>query len=144
MKIYVDGSQKTSLGGFIVVTDGNGQLIRKKSFKATLTSNELEYLAIINALEFCEPGDEIYSDSQLCVKQLTGQYSVKTEHLKKYYTEAIEIIKKKKIKLIWIPRDQNKAGKYIEDLLKKHAQRKPKNKYRKGNTQTTSVHKPNI
>jgi ribonuclease HI len=61
-------------------------------FLGNRTNNEAEYEAIINALkEACKQKFKqikLYSDSELVVKQITGEYKVKQEHLKKKVEEV--------------------------------------------------------
>lgn len=51
---------------------------------------------------------ELRSDSQLMIRQLTGQYSVKAERIIPLYEEVKRLATQfKKISFNWIPREQN-------------------------------------
>lgn len=54
---------------------------------------------------------ELRSDSQLMIRQLTGQYTVKSERIMPLYEEAKRLAARfKKITFTWIPREQNKRA----------------------------------
>ena len=62
------------------------------------TNNEAEYRALITALEwavrYCKDHVEHYSDSELLVKQLNGQYRVKTGNLKPLFGKVLSMKKR--------------------------------------------------
>ena len=115
MKIYIDGAgslfenQKAKIAVVI------GEKIYTQIFDK-LTNNEAEYMALIKALEIAKENDEILTDSQLLVGQLTKDFKVKAENLIPLHKKAKEIMLKKKIRLTWIPRGQNMAGKILEKI----------------------------
>lgn len=71
MKIYCDGSGfNGSVSKFGIITEHG-----KKSamvFNENITSNVMEYSAIIMAGIIAKSGDELFSDSQLAVNQISG------------------------------------------------------------------------
>lgn len=91
-------------------------------FAQKCTSNVGEYQAAITALEGLYMTGlalievRILSDSQLLVRQLSGQYAVKSERIAVLHKEILELVsllKKKrslKIKFEWVPREENLAG----------------------------------
>jgi ribonuclease HI len=62
------------------------------------TNNEAEYRALVAALEraarYCKDDVEHYSDSELLVKQLKGQYRVKAVNLKPLFGKVSTLSKK--------------------------------------------------
>ena len=74
-------------------------------------------MAIIAALEkFVESDDEvtIFSDSKNTVSQLNHVFAINNERLKELAREAWPIIAKySKLKITWIPRNENLAGKML-------------------------------
>ena len=74
-------------GAGVVVVDEQGKELRRKSYYLgpTHTNNEAEYLAILKGLDlaagYCRRTVTVYSDSQLVVKQLNGDYRIKAENL---------------------------------------------------------------
>jgi ribonuclease HI len=114
MKIYCDGSGdngKTS--GYCVI---RGSYTEHKTFYAPFTNNEMEWLAMIRALEIAKHGDTIFSDSQLVVYQLLGRWKVKQPRLKPFAEKGKKLLTEKPAVIVrWVPREQNDAGHYIED-----------------------------
>jgi ribonuclease HI len=83
-----------------------------------VTNNVGEYLAIRFALEMCVSlgirGVTVVSDSELCVKQLNGEYSIKNEKLQELWKQVKEFEGKlSEVIYQWIPREQNLAGRLL-------------------------------
>jgi ribonuclease HI len=118
MKIYIDGSGALFDGqiarAVVLFEDGRAHLVAEVHDKRT--NNEMEYRALFDALTEAKDGDEIYTDSQLLVGQMMQGWNVNVQHLVMIAQECRVLVRNKNIKLIWIPREQNKAGKYLEDL----------------------------
>jgi ribonuclease HI len=74
--IYVDGAAPNNQhvcmrGGIgLVVMDEDNEIVHEESIIIDRKTNsaELELLALVEALEYAEDGDVIYSDSDYCVK----------------------------------------------------------------------------
>jgi ribonuclease HI len=82
------------------------------------TSNAIEYYAVIMLIKKLPENTKavIHSDSSLIVKQLSGDWKIKYEHLKIMSEQIHELLRKKSIdaEFKWIPRGDNKAGVYLE------------------------------
>lgn len=114
LSIFVDGSGGPNSGfGFFVKE--TGESFYKK--EPNITNNQAEYMAIISALKkFSEVIDEIviYSDSKNTVMQLNHEYAINSEQLRILAREAWGLISKfPNLKINWIPRNQNLAGKML-------------------------------
>ena len=109
MKIYVDGSGKT--GRYCYFVEGKTpKLFEEKG----ITNNQAEYRAIISALQdMAEENIEILSDSELVVKQLNHDYSIKNDILRKLALEIWKLCENRNVTIRWIPRNENKAGKVL-------------------------------
>lgn len=110
-KIYVDGSGDGRMAWFNEATgeSWSGQ-------QQGLTSNEAEYMAIYNALEATAAKEiEILSDSKLVVSQLNREWHIKESRLRKLFDKVHELIRDRglSVEFKWIPRKENKAGKYL-------------------------------
>ena len=85
--------------------------------KDGITNNQAEYLAIISALKKYVDSEEdilIYSDSKNTVNQLNHEYAINNERLRDLAREAWLIIGKiPKLTILWIPRNENLAGKML-------------------------------
>ncbi len=126
LKIFVDGSCNASTYGDTgvgVVVKKDGETKAKVSKNAGEgTNNTAEYKAVINglkkALEFNEDKVKIFSDSELIVKQLNGEYKIKQPHLIELWEEVQEVSKKfDEVEYEWIPREKN----WVADKLAKRA-----------------------
>jgi ribonuclease HI len=86
----------------------------------TRTNNEAEYAGMIAALQKCleikATTPIIYSDSELVIKQLNGQYKVKDAKLKNLFGEAQALIANVKPTLKHIRREQNQIADYLANL----------------------------
>ncbi len=112
--IYVDGSGGIDSGyGFFVQETGESFYEKKPD----ITNNQAEYLAIISALKkFVDTDEEItiFSDSKNTVCQLNHEYAINNEELRLLAREAwLFIAKFSKIKISWVPRSENLAGKML-------------------------------
>ncbi len=114
LSIYVDGSGGPNPGfGFFVKE--TGESFYKK--EPNITNNQAEYMAIIAVLKkFAGSNDEIniYSDSKNTVSQLNHEYAINYEELRALAMEAWNLINKySNLKIKWIPRKENLAGKML-------------------------------
>ncbi len=114
ISVYTDGSGGSNSGfGFFVKESG------KSSYKKVdgLTNNQAEYLAIILALKEFEDTDDdviIYSDSKNTICQLNHEFAINNDALREFARQAWEIIARySSLKLQWVPRRQNLAGKML-------------------------------
>jgi ribonuclease HI len=114
ISIYVDGSGGDDSGYGFYVKETGESFYEKRS---NITNNQAEYLAIIAALKFVKAKDDeviIYSDSKNTIAQLHHENAINNDQLRSLAREAWEIIAKfSKIKLTWIPRKENLAGKML-------------------------------
>lgn len=114
LSVYVDGGggENSGFGYFVKET---GESFYEK--KPGITNNQAEYMAIIAALnKFVDADDEvnIYSDSKNTVSQLNHDFAINNEQLKELARQAWPIIAKfSKLKITWVPRSENLAGKML-------------------------------
>src|SRR5260370_13469108 len=82
-----------------------------------LTNNQAEYKGLLSALQHVPEGSSVtlYSDSDLIVSQFCGTCRVKDYALQDLLSAALGLILKKqlKVKLQWVPRSQNLAGRLL-------------------------------
>ena len=114
LSIYVDGSGGSDPGyGFFVKETGESFYEKKPN----ITNNQAEYLAIIAALKKFQGSNEeitIFSDSKNTVSQLNHEFAINNEQLRELAREAWALLAKfSKLKLTWIPRRENLAGKML-------------------------------
>lgn len=110
--LHVDGSGD----GRICVVDVDTKHVTQKKSLVT-THNESEYHAVILALTMLPRGEtvNICSDSQLVVHQLKGDWVCNWGHLATLIAICRQQIltKQLSVNFIWIPREQNEAGRIL-------------------------------
>ena len=97
--IYTDGASRGNPGNsawaYIILNNGIIET-RNSGFCEYATNNQAEYSAVINALSDAEKQGFknilLYSDSQLIIRQLRGEYKVRDRCLRKLYLKAMAII----------------------------------------------------
>jgi len=125
--VYIDGGSRGNPGpaaASFILADRNGtQLQAKALFLGQTTNNVAEYTAIIKALEAVKQiGAKqimVFSDSELLVKQINGQYKVKSEQIRPLFRQTINLINEfEDCKVKHITRDKNKqADKLVNQAL---------------------------
>jgi len=115
--VYIDGASRGNPGlagiGIVIVQPKlHKKIMQYREFIGIATNNQAEYKALIKALELLRDlgasRAKIFSDSQLLVKQLRGEYKVRNPELKKLFNE----VKKREkffesIEYKHIPREKN-------------------------------------
>ncbi len=125
ISIATDGASRgnpgpAAIGYSIYASDFEEKLEEDAKYIGKATNNEAEYSALIWGLEraIIYSSKEIihYSDSQLLVKQLTGEYSVKSKNLK-ILVKKVKGLKKQMGKVLHkhVPRE----NKYVSRVDKK-------------------------
>jgi len=113
MSIWVDGSGFNGKESrYCIVVDSKEPIV--KVLKEKKTNNEMEYTALYEALKIAKEKETIYTDSQLLLGHLTKNWKQNYAHLKVLAAKCKKLLEEKKINLVWIPREENKAGKVLE------------------------------
>jgi len=114
--LYIDGGSRGNPGpaaiGYILETNVGVRLAEVGEQIGEATNNVAEYSALIAglrvALDFDVTELEVVSDSELVVKQMLGEYKVKSENLRAFYRRAILLESKfKKVTYRSVTRDLN-------------------------------------
>ncbi len=99
--IYTDGASRGNPGNsaWAYIILNNGIIGTKNSgFCKFATNNQAEYTAVIHALSDAEKQGFkdilLYSDSQLIIRQLRGEYQVRDRCLRHLYMKTMAIVKK--------------------------------------------------
>jgi len=92
--IYTDGASRDNPGHAAIgywLTDGKNSLELKGEYIGVTTNNQAEYRALIKALKQARKYKALevkcYSDSNLMVNQLKGEWKVKDPQLMDYFNE---------------------------------------------------------
>ena len=95
LRIFSDGGSRGNPGpsAYAIVVTENGKVIHEHSeFLGIHTNNYAEYrgliAAITKAVQLGAKEAEFVMDSQLVIRQMTGEYQVKSEAMKELYQDA--------------------------------------------------------
>ncbi len=95
LKIYSDGGSRGNPGpsAYAIVVTEDGKVIHEHSeFLGEHTNNYAEYRGLIagltKAIQLGAQEAEFVMDSQLVIRQMTGEYQVKSEAMKELYQDA--------------------------------------------------------
>jgi ribonuclease HI len=92
------------------------------------TNNVAEYVAAIRALEWLRGQGYrgsvvVEGDSQLVIRQMTGEYRVLTEHLKAYHDWLARLASEfAAVEWRWVPREENRRADELSKLALAEAQ----------------------
>lgn len=115
----IDGGSRGNPGPAsygVVIRDGRGETVaRLKKYIGRTTNNVAEYYGLIAALDYAQSQSlralRIESDSELLVKQMRGQYKVKSEDLKPLYERAKKMSQSlESFRIDHVYREQNKEA----------------------------------
>lgn len=126
LEIYTDGAARSNPGkgacAYIFVL--NNEVISKDVFfLGNTTNNQAEYQGLIKALdkaiEYTRWNVKVFSDSELVINQMSGNWRVKDCDIKKLYREAAEMERGiQNIEYFHVPRE-NEYIKQVDDLCNK-------------------------
>ncbi len=115
-RLFTDGAARGNpgpAGAGAVIVSPEGHIVAKiGKFLGDSTNNVAEYMGLILGLKRAKAMGikeiEVYSDSELLVKQLAGEYQVKADHLRPLHDEASALVKGFTfIQVRHIPREEN-------------------------------------
>jgi ribonuclease HI len=115
-RIYIDGSGWNGQESRACACREDGSTIFIVQDFKEKTNNQMEYQALFEVLVHASKGEplEIFTDSRLVVGQLTKDWKVNVDHLKVINRACRDFMSQLDVKLIWVPREKNKAGKILE------------------------------
>ncbi len=140
--LYFDGlCEPKNPGGVatygFIIKDENGNVVCKGKglvgagmFGDDVTNNVAEYTALIEGLRcFRERGLNgplvVRGDSQLVIRQLRGEYKVKSPRMKPLFEKVKELVKGLDVTFEWVPREKNVEADALSreafrEFVKKH------------------------
>lgn len=97
---HIDGGSRGNPGpaaaGFTLKDSAGAQLQAKGIFLGRATNNVAEYTGLVRALEAAAQVGAghvtVFSDSELLVRQINGQYKVKSESIKPLFAQAMGLL----------------------------------------------------
>ncbi len=117
IEVYVDGacSGNPGLAGCGIFIKESSNCMKISVFLGEATNNIAEYMALLIALDELKAKKAfpiiVYSDSELVVKQISGEYKVKDTRLKVLFNKVIGLIASfPEIEIKHIRREENKTA----------------------------------
>ncbi|MHC4442004.1 MAG: ribonuclease HI family protein [Planctomycetota bacterium] len=116
---FIDGGSRGNPGpggAGIQISDEGGKIIFAGGFfLGRITNNQAEYQGLLRALDiFSQAGAQdimVFSDSELLVRQVNGQYAVKSAPLRRLYAEVQQKLAGfNNWEIQYVPRDQNRVA----------------------------------
>lgn len=118
LEAYIDGGARNNPGpagaGVYIELDGV-PLVGLYEYLGRQTNNYAEYTALLRALKYALaesfPKLKVYSDSQLLVRQVLGEYRVKHPALQTLHQQALAMIRQlQQFTIQHVPRELNKKA----------------------------------
>jgi ribonuclease HI len=126
-KLSTDGGARGNPGpaafGYVLETDDGTVLAAHGETIGVATNNVAEYRALVEGLrkagELQVDEVEVVSDSELLVRQMSGDYKVKNEALRRLYEEALELADRfEKVTYTAVRREHNElADRLVNEAL---------------------------
>ena len=119
VRLFTDGAARGNPGpagaGAVIVSPAGHIMAKIGKFLGESTNNVAEYTGLILGLKRAKAMGikelDVFSDSELLVKQLAGDYAVKAEHLRPLHEEAQALLKAfPQVRVAHIPREENAAA----------------------------------
>jgi ribonuclease HI len=119
--VHIDGAARGNPGpaAYALTLQRPGQpVIEEAQPMGTATNNVAEYSALVHALEVAHAHGvrvlQVFSDSELLVKQMNGEYRVKSPDLQELYREAGELRKQfERVTLSHVRRADNSRADFL-------------------------------
>jgi ribonuclease HI len=131
VRVNVDGGARGNPGPAAiaaVVQDGNGEVVEERSEAiGTATNNVAEYRALLLGIERAAALGarrlELIGDSELIVRQVTGEYKVKDEALRELHRQVREALDEfERWSIRHVRRDENaEADRLVNEELDKQS-----------------------
>jgi ribonuclease HI len=126
-RLSTDGGARGNPGpaafGYVLETEDGTVLAAHGEAIGVATNNVAEYRALVaglqKALELSVDEVDVVSDSQLLVRQMTGEYKVKNEALRKLSLEAARLARRlRRVTYRSVPREHNElADRLVNEAL---------------------------
>jgi uncharacterized repeat protein (TIGR04076 family) len=124
LKLHIDGGARGNPGpaaaGIVIIDDKDRPRFEAGYFLGRATNNQAEYRALLiglDAVGAMKPDEiTIYSDSELLVKQLTGEYRMKSELLAPLLEQAQHMLLRYQWQVRHLPREKNKRADELVNL----------------------------
>jgi ribonuclease HI len=119
LRLHVDGASRGNPGeagfGVHVTGDDGSEIASLYGYLGRATNNVAEYQALLHGLRFALARGatrvEVFSDSELLVRQIDGRYRVKNPGLQPLHREARGLLARfERAQVVHVPREQNREA----------------------------------
>jgi ribonuclease HI len=119
---HIDGGARGNPGpagyGAVIEDEVGRPVVELSDYLGKQTNNYAEYSGLLAALAYTTRHGfkalKVYSDSELMVKQITGQYKVSNPSLKELHAKAIKLIEDlEAFEINHVPREQNREADWL-------------------------------
>jgi ribonuclease HI len=119
VRAHIDGGSRGNPGpagfGVHIETESGETLAELYGYLGRATNNVAEYAALLAALRWADErscaGLNVFSDSELLVRQFRGEYKVRNEGLRPLYLKArLLATRLPAFRIAHVPREENKAA----------------------------------
>jgi ribonuclease HI len=119
LRLHVDGASRGNPGeagfGVHVTGDEGSEIASLYGYLGRATNNVAEYQALLHGLRFALARGatrvEVFSDSELLVRQIDGRYRVKNPGLQPLHREARGLLARfERAQVVHVPREQNREA----------------------------------
>ena len=116
VRLFTDGAARGNPGpagaGAVIVSPAGHIMAKIGKFLGESTNNVAEYTGLILGLKRAKAMGikelDVFSDSELLVRQLAGDYAVKAEHLRPLHDEARALLRGfSEVEIRHVPREEN-------------------------------------
>jgi len=131
-KLFIDGASRGNPGpaayGFVIYHKGE-KIKEQSGFLGEATNNVAEYSALLEGLKSLKNMKAekvvVYSDSQLVVRQIKGEYKVRDSKLKPLYKMCLDLLKEFTfVNILHIEREKNKEADRLANKVLDEVQRR--------------------
>ncbi len=125
LQMHIDGGSRgnpgPSAGGVVLADERGAPVLEAGYFFGVHTNNEAEYTALLRGLDAAVARGvtelTIYSDSELLVRQINGDYRVKSQHLAPLFNSArAKLDSVSRWKIQHVMREQNQRADELANL----------------------------
>jgi len=119
LRLHVDGASRGNPGaagfGVHVTGDDGSEVASLYGYIGKATNNVAEYQALLHGLRFAlgrgASRVEVFSDSELLVRQVEGRYRVKSPGLQPLHREAKSLLARfERARVVHVPRERNREA----------------------------------
>ncbi len=119
LRLHVDGASRGNPGeagfGVHVTAEDGSEVAALFGYLGRATNNQAEYQALLHGLRFALARGaarvEVYSDSELLVRQIEGRYRVKNPGLQPLHREAQGLLARfERARVTHVPRERNREA----------------------------------